>query len=138
MKYLTSQGIGVDKKRADPVTLEDEIKMWDTYFHCHLLLALVMQCFFTMVKLLPFEEWMGIGNVLLNNFKLEVTMRTIANLSNTHLESRKNVQGGLKHHRIEITPIIQYEDPTNPRCLVKLNETYLSLVPSKGPLYRSV
>lgn len=35
----------------------------------------------------------------------------------------KNVQGGLKHRRIEIIPIVQYEDPANPRCLVRLYET---------------
>ena len=47
-----------------------------------------------------------------------------------------NVQGGLKHRRVEINPIIQYEDRSNPRCLVLLNEKYLSLIPSTGPLYR--
>lgn len=30
MKYLTSQGIGIQKKRCDPVTEGDEIKMWET------------------------------------------------------------------------------------------------------------
>ena len=30
MKYLTSQGIGIQKKRCDPVTEADEIKMWET------------------------------------------------------------------------------------------------------------
>jgi len=30
MKVLTGQGIGVENKRSDPVTEEDEQKMWDT------------------------------------------------------------------------------------------------------------
>jgi hypothetical protein len=34
----------------------------------------------------------------------------------------QNVQGGLKHRRVEINPIIQYEDRSNPRCLVLLYE----------------
>ena len=30
MQFLTSQGIGIQKKRCDPVTLEDEFKMCNT------------------------------------------------------------------------------------------------------------
>jgi hypothetical protein len=30
MKFLTSQGIGIQEKLCDPVTLEDEVKMCDT------------------------------------------------------------------------------------------------------------
>jgi integrase len=48
----------------------------------------------------------------------------------------KNVQGLLKHRRVEINPIIQYEDRSNPRCLVLLYEKYLSMIPRTGPLYR--
>jgi len=47
----------------------------------------------------------------------------------------KNVQGALKHRRIEIVPIKRYEDKFNPRCLV-LYDTCLSLIPGRGSLYR--
>lgn len=30
MKSLTSQGIGVNRKKCDPVTESDEMKMWET------------------------------------------------------------------------------------------------------------
>ena len=41
------------------------------------------------------------------------------------------MQGGLKHRRIKIVPIKHYEDEFNSRCLVKLYDTYSSLIPGR-------
>ena len=48
----------------------------------------------------------------------------------------KNVQGGLDHRREEPKFIKQYEDASNPRCAVKLYETYLAFIPRIEPFYR--
>ena len=47
----------------------------------------------------------------------------------------KNVQDGLDHRRVEPKFIKQYENASNQRCVVKLYETYLALIPRIGPFY---
>lgn len=51
------------------------------------------------------------------------------------LRVTKNVQDGLKHCKIEITPLQHYEDENNPRCLVRPYEKYLFLIPRVRQLY---
>ncbi|CAC5418514.1 unnamed protein product [Mytilus coruscus] len=48
----------------------------------------------------------------------------------------KNVQGGLNNRNIDVKRITQKSDPSNPRCLVKIFEKYLSLIPREGRFYR--
>lgn len=48
----------------------------------------------------------------------------------------KNVQGGLKHPNVETKSIKHFEQMENPRCVVKIYEKYLDLIPRNGPFYR--
>lgn len=53
-----------------------------------------------------------------------------------HGRSCKNVQGGLKHKKVETKNIKHYERHDNKHCVVKIYEKYLSLIPNAGPFYR--
>jgi hypothetical protein len=47
----------------------------------------------------------------------------------------KNVQGGLKHKKVETKNIKHFEQKENPRCVVKIYEQYLDLILRNGPFY---
>ncbi|CAC5356086.1 unnamed protein product [Mytilus coruscus] len=49
----------------------------------------------------------------------------------------KNNQGGFFHRKIEPKKVMQWEDKNNPRDIVSLFSTYLSLIPKAGPFCRS-
>ena len=137
MKYLTSQGIGVQKKRCDPVTEADEIKMWETgVFSDSTASGLSNAIFFYNGKTFGFRGMEQHKSCAAEQFEIGFDHEHNSKYIKYTPRVTKNVQGGLKHRRIEINPIVQYEDPVNPRCLVRLYETYLSLIPRTGPLYR--
>lgn len=61
MKELTNQGVGIHRNRADPVTDEDKMKLWDTgvigYANAK---SLSYAVFLTTVKYLVLEVAMNI------------------------------------------------------------------------------
>jgi len=70
MKVLTGQGIGVEKKRSDPVTEEDEQKMWDTgVFSMMKASGLSNAVFITMGRRLHFEAWTHTDSVWQRSLK---------------------------------------------------------------------
>ena len=106
------------KKLCDPVTLEDEVKMCDTgvfflwncivFFHNGKTFGF---CGMEQHKSCAAEQF-EIGFDYENNRKyVKYTPRVTT-----------NVQCVLKHRRVEINPIIQYEDRSNPQSLVLLYE----------------
>ncbi|XP_048750403.2 uncharacterized protein LOC125662277 [Ostrea edulis] len=137
MKYLTSQGIGIEKKRCDPVTVKDEIKMWDTgVFSLDTASGLSNAVFFYNGKTFGFRGMEQHKSCAAEQFEIGFDHENDRKYVKYTPRVTKNVQGGLKHRKIEIKPIIQYDDPENPRCLVKIYEKYLSLIPRTGHLYR--
>jgi len=137
MKVLTGQGIGVEKKRSDPVTEEDEQKMWDTgVFSMMTASGLSNAVFVYNGKAFAFRGMDSHRQCLAEQFEIGYDHENKRKFIKYTPRLSKNVQGGLKHRRIEIVPIKHYEDESNPRCLVKLYDTYLSLIPGRGSLYR--
>lgn len=137
MKLLTSQGIGVDKKRADPVTEADEKKMWETgVFSMDTASGLSNAIFFYNGKAFAFRGMEEHRQCVAEQFQILFDHENNQRYIQYTPRVTKNVQGGLKHRRVEINPIKHYENPANPRCLVRLYDMYLSLIPSRGPLYR--
>ena len=137
MKELTSKGIGIQKKRCDPVTEADETKMWDCgVFSTETSSGLSNAVFFYNGKAFAFRGMEQHKQCDAEQFQIGYDHENKRKFIKYFPRITKNVQGGLKHRRIEINPITQYEDPDNDRCLVKLYEKYLSLIPQKGPLYR--
>ena len=137
MKVLTGQRIGVEKKRSDPVTEEDEQKMWDTgVFSMMTASGLSNAVFFYNGKAFAFRGMDSHRQCLAEQFEIGYDHENKRKFIKYTPRLSKNVQGGLKHRRIEIVPIKHYEDESNPRCLVKLYDTYLSLIPGRGSLYR--
>lgn len=46
------------------------------------------------------------------------------------------MRGGLYNRSVDVNRISQKSDPTNPRCIVKIYDKYLSLIPRQGRFYR--
>ena len=134
MKELTAAGVGVAKKRSDPVSNSDEDTLWDSVFSKDNSLSLSFAVFFYNCKLFGLRG-MDVHRDLASE-QLNVSNDGIGKYVSFSGRVSKNVQGGLDHRRVEPKFIKQYEEASNPRCVVRLYETYLALIPRIGPFYR--
>ncbi|CAC5370180.1 unnamed protein product [Mytilus coruscus] len=110
--------------------------MWDSgVFDCETATGLINIVFFYNCKLFGFRA-------LDEHKELDASQHRISVDTNgnklLHYTGRlcKNVQGGLNNRNIDVKRITQKSDPSNPRCLVKISEKYLSLIPREGRFYR--
>ena len=136
MKELTKQGIGIHRNRADPITTEDEEQLWDSgTLNMDTAQGLSYAVFFYNCKLFGFRGGDEHRNLEVNQYEV-ITDQDGNQKLVFYGRSAKNLQGGLKQRKIEAKAIEQHGDPSNPRCVVKLFEKYLSSVPKEGPFYR--
>lgn len=136
MKELTNAGVGTNVQRADPVLPSDEQKLWETgVFNSETAVGLSNIVFFYNCKLFGFRALDEHKDLDVRQYHFSVDTASNKNL---HYTGRlcKNVQGGLDNRNIEVKRIVQKSDPGNPRCVVKIFEKYLSLIPKEGRFYR--
>ena len=107
------------KKLCDLVTLEDEVKMCDTgVFSFETASGLSNIIFFHNGKTFGFRGMEQHKNCTAEQFEIGFDHENNRKYVKYTPRVTKHVQGGLKHRRVEINSIIQYEDRSNPRCLV--------------------
>jgi len=137
MKELFSDGVGGKKSSSDPVTMQDELKFWETgVFNCSTATGLSNAVFYYNGKLFGFRGYTEHVNVQADQF--EILMDTEHNLRYIQYtpRQRKNSQGGIKGRKHVQEPIRHYEQPDREHNLVALYQTYLTLIPQIGPFYR--
>ena len=137
MKELTNRGVGVKVKRADPVLKSDEEKMWSTgVLNMDSSTGLSNCVFFYNCKLFAFRANDEHRNLEASQFDIVFDHESRSRCLEFTGRSSKNVQGGLKHRTVSTKQIRHYEQKENPRCVVKIYEKYLGLIPAIGPFYR--
>jgi hypothetical protein len=137
MKELFSAGVGAKRLSSDPVTMDDEVKLWESkVFNSTTATGLSNAVFFYNGKLFGFRGFQEHLNAQANQF--DIILDTEHNLRYILFTpgQRKNSQGGIKGRRCVQDPIRHYEQPDRAHNLVDLYERYLSLIPRAGPFYR--
>ena len=138
MKELTAQGVGVKTKKADPITPEDEKKLWDTgVLSTDTAVGLSNAVFFYNGKAFGLRGYQEHVDCKAEQFEILYDHTNKRKYVQYTPRVRKNSQGGLKHKKINIEPIKHYEstDETS-TSICKIYETYLNLIPRKGAFYR--
>ena len=132
MKRLQAGGAGIEKKRAQPITNEEEEKLWnegvsgshspqsllDTMIMCGLYFALRS----------------GQEHRNLQNQQLQLQEMEDGQLSLTYRENiSKNNTGGIKHGKLEPKVVTHYENEENPsRCFIAMYKTYVYHCPPQS------
>ncbi|XP_063442151.1 uncharacterized protein LOC134722460 [Mytilus trossulus] len=137
MKELTHDGIGIHKKRADPVSIDDEKILWEKgIFSMTTSEGLSFAVFYYNCKLFGFRGMDEHRDLDVSQYKILIDYTQNKRCLKFFGRVSKNVQGGINHRKIEPKQITHWEDTSNPRDIVKLFSTYLKYVPSEGPFYR--
>ena len=137
MKDLTAQGIGIKTNKSDPVTKDDEHQLWASgVFNMDTSEGLSNAVFFYNGKAFGFRGYQEHLDCQADQFEVGYDFPNGRKYIKYTQRVRKNSQGGLKHRRINIEPIIHYDQVENPVSIYKIFEKYLNLIPRCGPFYR--
>jgi hypothetical protein len=136
MKHLSSDGIGLHRKQANCLEVEDEQVMWDKgVFNEGCATGLHNLMYFYTAKIFGLraaDEHRGlkVEQFTFGSDKYGQFVEYKGGVCKTH-------QGGLKQTgRNSFKCLKQYASPANPRCYVRLLKKYFALIPDKGPFYR--
>ena len=136
MKELSQKGVGSHRNRAAPVTVDDEIQLWESgTLNGDTSQGLSYAVFLYNCKVFGFRGGDEHRNLDVSQYEVTTDHRGHQKLVYFG-RTAKNLQGGLKQRKIEAKAIEQHGDPSNPRCVVKLFDKYLSCIPNEGPFYR--
>ncbi|XP_023930382.1 uncharacterized protein LOC106174167 [Lingula anatina] len=133
-KTLFRQGIGTNPSRADPVGVDDEQQLWETgVISTETSSGLSYAVYFYNEKIFGFRARDEHDKLMAEQYSFGQEGGRKYLQYNGRLS--KNITGSLSS---SATPRIirHYEDPDNERCLVKLFQKYLSLIPPVGRFYR--
>ncbi|CAH1242504.1 Hypp6780 [Branchiostoma lanceolatum] len=124
-QQLDSRGeaVGVSKKQADPLSYEDESRLWDSNtITTETSQGLSYGAFFYNCKLFGLRGMDEHQRLMLDQYKFG-TDNNGRYLRYTGRFS-KNFQDGLQQRQVGVKDLKQYASPTNPRCVVNLFEQY--------------
>ena len=130
MKHLRSQGMGVQKKQAEPITSEEENLLWEKGALGDSTPQVLLD---TMLYLCGIHFALRSGeehrSLQLSQFQLVCPTDGSPHLIYTENYSKNN-QGGLQHRKVKPKFVTCYANEQDPqRCLVKLFEKYLQHCP---------
>ncbi|XP_060552035.1 zinc finger MYM-type protein 4-like [Ruditapes philippinarum] len=137
MKELHAQGIGIKTNAADPVTIEDEIQLWQSgVFTFDTAVGLSNAVFFYNGKLFGFRGFQEHVSCQADQFEiLKDSAKDLRYIKFTP-GLRKNSQGGLENRNASLKPIIHCEQKDRAYSIINLYDLYLSLIPRVGAFYR--
>lgn len=136
MKELTNKGVGVKVNRANPILKTGEIQLWETaVLNMETSTGLYSCVFFYNCKLVAFRACEEHRNLDASQFTISTDPETGVQYVEFMGRASKNIQGGLKHKKVETTNNKHFEQKENPRCVVKIYENYLDLIPRNGPFW---
>jgi hypothetical protein len=131
LKRLRSLGLGVKKKQAEPISIEEENLLWERGLlgegNPQALLDTVLFLCGIHFALRSGEEHRSLQ---LAQFELVIPKEGCAHLIYTENYSKNN-QGGLQHRKVKPKCVTCFANEKNPeRCLVRLYQVYLSHRPA--------
>ena len=132
MKRLRSTGLGVKRKQAEPITIEEENLLWEKGLLGDTTPQVLLD---TILFLCGIHYALRSGDehrsLQISQLELISPSEGPARLVYTE-NSSKNNPGGLLHRKIQPKQVTCYENSENPsRCLVKLFQKYVSHCPSE-------
>lgn len=135
MKLVESEKPHV-KKQAEPISNSEEDLLWKNVFQFHEKDSKYLSycIYFYNSKVFAMRAADEHANLMVNQYSFGES--DLGKFIIFQGGTAKNCQGGLFHKSSDKKNIKQYEQPGNPRCVVKLFRFYLSLIPDSGPFYR--
>ena len=131
MKRLRASGLGVKKRQAEPITIEEENTLWEKGVlgesDPQTLLDTVLFLCGIHFALRSGQEHRSLK---LSQFELQTDEDGSSFLLYTENTSKNN-QGGLSHRKVKSKSVSCYENKSNPqRCLVRIYQVYLKHRPA--------
>ena len=138
MKELTAAGIGVRVLHADPVTVDDEMQLWRSgVLNTTTSKGLSYAVFFYNCKTFGLRGNTEHRNLDASQFVLRCD-DTGENYVQFYSWNSKTFQGGLDQRRMQPRIVKQYAVKNdNNLCVYDVFATYLKMIPSSGPFYRT-
>lgn len=135
MKEMTASAIGNKRRSADPLTDEDEEKLWSSgTIGLASAQSLSYGVFFYNCKVFGFRAMNEHVNLMVEQYEFGTDSGGM--FLNFTGRLSKNVQGGLSQRKIEVKRVKQYGQLGNPRCVVNLFREYMRCTPKAGRFYR--
>ena len=132
MKRLRSAGIGVKRKQAEPITIEEENKLWERgALGEHDPQTLLDTMLFLCGIHFALRSGQEHCNLRLSQFEVQNSEEGSDCLIYTENTSKNN-QGGLAHRKIKQKMVTCYANEDNPqRCLVRLFQVFVGHRPAE-------
>lgn len=134
MKEMTAAGVGVCVKRADPISPDDELRLWNSgVMNMSTSKGLSYVVLFYNCKTFGMRGNMEHKNLDACQFTFASSDEGSYILFNGW--NSKTFNGGLEHRRF-VPRSIKHFDNGDERCVFKIFKLYLSMIPTSGPFYR--
>ena len=137
MKRLHATGLGSKVKQAEPITPDEETKLWVSgQLGLSIGRALLNTFYFYNCKVFGLRSFDEHRNLKCSQFIKKVDADQHVYMVYTDYGNKSN-RGGLKTMKVDAKCIKQYENSENPdRCVVNIFEFYFSRIPSReGQFY---
>jgi len=138
MKELTAAGIGVRMLRADAVSMDDEIQLWNGgVLNVTESKGLSYAVFFYNCKTFGLRGNTEHRNLDASQFTLQCDERG-ERFVQFYSWNSKTFNGGLEQRRLQPRIIKQYAVKNDRNiCVYDIFAAYLSMIPAQGPFYRA-
>ena len=136
MKQLTKEDVGTETKQAQPLTPEQEEKLWNLgIFSLCTGWGLTNIVFWYNCKLFGLRG--GDKHRSLVREQFEVSFDQQGRFLRFRGRNSKNVQGSIKQRKVQFKDLKIYARPDlGERCVVDVYNQYFGFVPKTGPFYR--
>ena len=134
-RELTKEGVGVTKKQAQPISANQEKKLWDAgCLGMDNSVQLQNTNYFYLAKCFGFRAADEHRNLQREQFVF--TEDEVGKYVQFNGRASKNFQGGQNQRYLQAKTTRQYEDPHNPNCAYNIIKLYCEYIPTAGSYYR--
>ena len=136
MKTLMKKGVGTETKQVQPLTPEQEEKLWSLgIFSLNAGWGLTYAIFWYNCKLFGLRG--GDEHRSLVREQFEIDSDAQGRFVRFKGRNSKNVQGGIKQRKVQFKDLKIYARPElGERCVVDVYNHYFGFIPQIGPFYR--
>lgn len=131
MKEISSKGIGLKKKQADPISADDENLLWEKdLLGGATSKSLLNTVFYDSCKLFGLRGMDEHRSLTRDQFSLG--QDNVGTYIDFQGKTSNNFSGGLNQRKIEAKSIRHYSSTSDERSLYNIYETYMELTESSG------
>ncbi len=136
MKTLTKEGVGTESKQAQPLTKEQEEKLWSlSIFSLNTGWGLTYIVFWYNCKLFGLRGGDEHRSLVREQFEIDYDQQ--GRFLRFKGRNSKNVQGGIKQRKVRFKDLKIYaRQDLGERCIVDVYNHYFGFIPQTGPFYR--